>query len=127
MSLCVGLFMTACIPSSTPVPPCYGEKSICYGIIEPVIEINVVSEREVYERCGRNAKALACADIMAGLEKCVIYITVGSGRVTLMHEINHCRGWDHREEDQGSYSKPWKPFPVIIRELINRQEAQAQE
>ena len=102
---------------------CNGDFELCANLTEFDVEYNIVStDGQLAERCGLDA--LGCADVNLTLGNCVITLTLKSSESTKIHELNHCRGWDHDYHDYSwtfrQRRAKWKPWEVVMDFLTKR-------
>ena len=101
---------------------CNGDFELCTNLTEFDVHYNIVTEGELRTQCGFDA--LGCADLNLSIGKCTITLTANSSRSTKLHELNHCRGWDHDYHDYSwTFRQPkvkWKPWGVVMDFLKKR-------
>ena len=46
---------------------------------------------------------------------CDVHLLQPASELLLLHEMNHCRGWEHDGDSQAAYARPWLPNGRLIR------------
>lgn len=66
--------------------------------------------------CG-NSRSTACALRTATWQQvtCDIHARRGIDESVMRHELNHCRGWDHRGDTVNDYRAAWRPNATLLR------------
>ena len=68
------------------------------------------SQSTITSVCGDN-RSNACAIRRARWQRvtCEVYVLMPVDSGVLQHEMNHCRGWEHRGDSPAEYAQPWVP------------------
>lgn len=100
-----------------------GEEELCANLTQAVVTISETSVHRVHRKCGFRAKACATLHLSESSKECQIYIYDAEDTPTLLHELNHCRGWDHGIK----YNKPWRVMPQVerFRTLLKKKNARS--
>lgn len=78
----------------------------------PIEIYKITDEKQLTKLCGAFAAEGGCA--ARGKDKCMIVINANypNQKKLLMHEMNHCKGWDHKNwkagAEHGSDREIWK-------------------
>ena len=113
----VGIAFMKGAPARAELPECRGDKRECVALIQPEVHvIELRSSMELESICGRGAKG--CAQIHAGFQTCTVYISTRAKKSTRTHEMNHCRGWNHKGDGHRNHRKPWVPFAAVEQWLL---------
>ena len=86
-----------------------GQRQLCPDLIGYNIQIYHVSVREIRKTCG-DSQALACAKLNPNDFSCSIYLDKTRPTANLVHEINHCHGWNHIGVN---YHRAWVPLQGV--------------
>ena len=114
--LAIGVSLLTGIPAQAAESDCRGERRMCEALITPEITVVEVSLGFALEGlCGFGASG--CAKIAPDFKTCTVYVRRTAGKVTRLHEMNHCLGWNHVSKHSSSYRKPWVPFEAVERWL----------
>lgn len=97
------LLVLALLPLSVSAfANCDGDVEVCENL-RPDVEVvqKRTTPNRVYSNCGYGNHA--CAKITQ--TTCKVYYKYGHTSDDLLHELNHCRGWDHREVETSTSTK----------------------
>ena len=86
-----------------------GQRQLCPDLIGYDIQIHHVSAREIKKTCGSN-QARACAKLDRNDFSCSVYLDENQPNANLIHELNHCHGWNHIGVN---YSRSWVPMQGV--------------
>lgn len=90
---------------------CRGDREECLDLLNlPIEHYQWEHENSVAVQCGA-VDVIGCAKIMAdkdGLTRCVIHTIRYPRKELLMHEMNHCRGWQHRGDGKKAHARLWR-------------------
>jgi len=88
----------------------------CDNLLNLEIKQEVVVYSEFKKYCYK--RATACAKLRMQERTCTIYSTRGITKSTLIHETNHCYGWEHKGESEEDHRKPWIVFPSFVKFFV---------
>jgi hypothetical protein len=81
-------------------------QSPCEDLIGAEVTFEKVGSTKFESVCGDGADA--CAVLSVSLKQCTIYYrTRRISAKTVNHEMNHCRGWFHKQNRASKYNRPW--------------------
>lgn len=83
------------------------EYTPCPDVLGYRVEYELLQKEEVYSVCGKGTAACALLDFDS--KTCTILIKPEdvSDMQTVMHELNHCKGWTHQHDRPSAYHRPW--------------------
>lgn len=92
-----------------------GQKYLCADLIGFEIQIHHISARKMAKVC-KSSQAQACALLDSETRSCTVYLDKRRPNANLIHELNHCHGWEH---DGLKYSRPWRPMQGVDSILVS--------
>ena len=89
----------------------------CPDLLQAEIHIRYHdSKAAVTSICG-DERSNACALRRARWHQavCDIHLLKPASEALLNHELNHCRGWEHRGDSPEAYARPWELNERLVR------------
>jgi hypothetical protein len=107
----VNLFVI--VPASEAVE-CHGAHiSACEDLVGAEVTFKQVGTTSFQEVCGKDVDA--CAVLNVTRKQCTIYYrTRYLEKKVLDHEMNHCRGWFHKQNRASKYNRPWVDLDTYL-------------
>jgi len=90
------------------------DREPCPDLLHFDISYEKLSSYHFSKHCPSVAKA--CAVVSVKNKSCVVYSKRSSNTTnsTILHEVNHCYGWQHKTAYESSHDKPWKVFKALV-------------
>lgn len=85
------------------------ERFLCEDLLHLQTAVHRVGSVTLRRKCGTSGLE-ACSVIDLKAKTCDIYHQNRIEKSTWFHEMNHCRGWTHKEETRISYNSVWVPM-----------------
>ena len=88
-----------------------GGYELCPDLLNATIKIKKHDLPSMVAQICGDARSNACAIRRARWQRVVCEVHVLTPEVpgVLIHELNHCRGWEHQGDSQAAYGQPWVP------------------
>lgn len=91
------------------------DKTLCPDLVGAKVDVNVVKADDLPIVCKQSFDIEGCSTLNITRRTCVIHVTKSTEH--LLHEMNHCRGWNHYQPENlltRTYKYAWHPYDEVL-------------